>query len=268
MTTQLGTALNWSYIDSHQTLQLHSSELQLWWLPLTINEQQEQLALTLLNERQRNKYQRRTNKNLKDAYLASRYYLLTLLAAYSNCKRDEVKLVYSRLNKPSLETPCLEKTRNKGINDDIHFNFTDTNIGNKSFGLFAFCRTHQVGVDIESCSRLSQFEKIAHKRFTQTELNYATNNEGQLDPQRCLAIWTRKEAYGKAVGTGINFQMNERNLVSDNFAQSPFNYDFNDGKNDWRLLQIQPNSQFIASVVHQSHQDLEIVAFNEPYQMA
>jgi len=268
MTVQLGTTLNWNNIEGQQTLELNSSELQLWWLPLTINEQQRQLTLNWLNERQHNKYQRRSSKELKDAYLAGRYYLLTLLAAYSNCKPNEVKLTYSRLNKPSLETPCLETPIDTNSNNKIHFNFTDTNIDNKSYALFAFCREHQIGVDLESCSRSNEFEKIARRRFTPTELNYASNSQGQLDQQRCLAIWTRKEAYGKAVGIGINFQMNERNLVSDNFDHSPFSYNFNDGDNNWRLLQIQPDPKFIASVVHQSHQELKIIAFNRPYQIA
>ena len=268
MTVQLGTPLNWHYIEKHQALQLGSSELQLWWLPLTINEQQKQLTLGLLNEKQRNKYKRRSSPELKDAYLAGRYYLLTLLAAYSNCKPNEIKLTYSRLNKPLLVTPYLETPTNKDFDGKIHFNFTDTNINNENYALFAFCREHQVGVDLESCSRSSEFERIARRRFTPTELEYATNNKGQLDSQRCLAIWTRKEAYGKAVGVGINFQMNKRNLVSNGMNSTPFNYDFNDGENDWRLLQIQPDPRFIASVVHQSHQDLEIIAFNRPYQTA
>ena len=268
MTAQLGTILNWHCIEEQQTLKLNHSELQLWWLPLTINAQQKQLTLSLLSERQRDKYQRRASTELKDAYLAGRYYLLTLLAAYSNCKPNEVKLTYSRLNKPSLETSCLGTPLNTDANDKIHFNFTDTNIGNKSYALFAFCREHHVGVDLESYSRSSEFEKIARRRFTQTELNYVSNSQGQLDQQRCLAVWTRKEAYGKAVGIGINFQMNERNLVSDNFDHSPFSYNFNDGDNDWRLLQIQPDPKFIASVVHQSHQELKIIAFNRPYQIA
>lgn len=268
MTVQLGTALNWKKIDQDQTLSLGSSELHLWWLPLTINEQQKQLTLGLLNERQRNKYQQRSSKGLQNAYLAGRYFLLTLLATYSNREPTEIKLTYSRLNKPSLVTKNSETPMNKDSNGNIHFNFTDTSNNNKSYGLFAFCREHQVGVDLESCSRPSEFEKIAHRRFTPTELDYATNNHGKLDPQRCLAIWTRKEAYGKAIGKGINFQMNEQNLVSDNFNNEPFNYKFNDGDHDWRLLQVQPDPRFIASVVHQSHQDLDVIAFNRPYQIA
>ena len=83
-----------------------------------------------------------------------------------------------------------------------------------------------------------------------------------------MAIWTRKEAYGKAIGKGINFQMNQRNLVNEDFKKSPFHYNFNDGEEDWRLLQIQPDPRFIATVVHQSHQELLIKAFNRPYQIA
>ena len=125
-----------------------------------------------------------------------------------------------------------------------------------------------MGVDLEACSRVSEYEQIARRRFSKTELDYVQNANGSFDRERCLAIWTRKEAYGKAIGKGINFQMNQRNLVNEDFKNSPFHYNFNDGQEDWRLLQIQPDPRFIATVVHQSHQELLIKAFNRPYQIA
>ena len=263
MTEQLGTSLNWQTTSHDQTLCLNKSELHIWWLPLNINAHQKEYTLNLLSERQHNKYQRQTNEEKQNAYLAGRYFLLTLLAHYSNCKPADVKLAYSELNKPSLIT-----STNSNTSDNIQFNFTDTNIDNQHYGLFAFCRQHLVGVDLESCNRSSDFEKIARRRFSETELSYASNTDGTINHQRCIAIWTRKEAYGKAIGKGINFQMNQRNLVSDDYVNTPFSYDFNDGEHDWRLLQLQPSPKFVASIVHQSHQNLEIKAFNRPYQIA
>lgn len=262
MTEQLGASLDWESSKEGSALSLMPSELHIWWLPLTISAEHAQFTLGHLNERQREKYHRRATSDLQHAYLAGRYHLLTLLAAYANCKPDKIKLSYNRLNKPSLNINNTDE-----VNQQIHFNFTDTNIGKQSHGLFAFCRQHPVGVDLEACDRKSAFKKIAQRRFTQTELEYVTNENGLIDSKRCLAVWTRKEAYGKAIGQGINFQMNERNLVSDNFKQ-PFKYNFNDSKDDWRLIQIQPEQRFIACVVHQSHQNLLIKAFNRPYHIA
>jgi len=56
--------------------------------------------------------------------------------------------------------------------------------------------------------------------------------------------------------------MNQRNLHQHNAqGQSDFEFGFNDGKQDWRLLQIQPNTELIACVVHESHHPLSIKTF-------
>ena len=255
MAKLLGTTLDWqSTIE--EPLTLNESELHIWWLPLSISSDKKDYTLTLLSERQLEKYHRRSTPELQESYLAGRYFLITLLAKYSNCKPTDISLDYNRLNKPSLK------------HSPIEFNFTDTSIEGVNIGLLAFCLNQQVGVDLEACSRVSEYEQIARRRFSKTELDYVQNENGSFDRERCLAIWTRKEAYGKAIGKGINFQMNQRNLVNEDFINSPFHYNFNDGQEDWRLLQIQPETRFIGTVVHQSHQELLIKAFNRPYQIA
>ena len=252
MINQLGIIPTWQKQHQLSELCLKKDELHLWWLPLHLEDEQKEFTYSLLNQRQLDKYHRRAHPQLQSAYLAGRYYLLTLLGAYKKCKPAEIKLNYSRLNKPSLDmgSPVREA-------EAIEFNFTDTTANNQSYGLFAFCLNNSVGVDIEAMSRTSNFSKIANRRFTEQELAYVKEASGELNPQKCLAIWTRKEAYGKATGKGINFQMNERNLIS----AEDHEYHFNDEQKDWRLLQIQPEKDFIACVVHETHQPLSIKAF-------
>jgi len=252
MTIKLGIAPTWQAIKDVKSLHLKKEELHLWWLPLQLEEHQKNFAYSLLNEQQLNKYKRRSTSELQHAYLAGRFYLFTLLGAYQKCKPSEIKLSYSRLNKPYIDN------KNKtGFQDSLEFNFTDTNIDGQSYALYAFSWNHQVGVDLEALERSADFTKIARRRFTPQELNYVTNASGELDPHKCLSIWTRKEAYGKATGAGINFQMNQRNLQ----GELDFEFLFNDGAHDWRLQQIQPTKDFIASIVHESHQPLSIKAF-------
>ena len=259
MTKELGIAPKWQAIDNLNSLFLGKEELHLWWLPLQLEEHQRNTAYSLLNKRQLNKYERRSNPELQHAYLASRYYLFTLLAAYQKCNPKDIKLRYSRLNKPYIDSHA-----NTDSQDTLEFNFTDTNIDQKSYALYAFSWNRQVGIDIEALERSANFKQIAERRFTTQELDFATHASGEIDPQKCLSIWTRKEAYGKATGKGINFEMNKRNLVNGDSNKNPFYYNFNDGNSDWRLLQIQPTPNFIACVVHEGHQPLSIKTFTRP----
>jgi 4'-phosphopantetheinyl transferase len=245
MIEKLGQNLNWNDVSLHSFPSLTPDELHLWWLPLHLAPPQLKPALHLLSDIQRDKYHRRATAQLKQNYLAGRYYLLNLLAAYTKQAPDEVLLSYSRLNKPSLSDSSLS----------LEFNFTDTN----GYGVFAFSRGRQVGVDMESRARKINFKAIADRRFTEQELEFVYQN-GELNTQRCLAIWTRKEAYGKATGLGINFKMNQRNLYSAEGDVHQHTFLDGDGK-PWRCLQFQLDEQMIASVVHHQHQELVVKSF-------
>jgi len=245
----------WQTEPDLENLCLNTHELHLWWLPLTLNSEQSTLALSLLNERQFDKYHRRATASLQNAYLAGRYYLFSLLSAYLNRPIDDINLSYNRLNKP-----FLDYSDEQNASRNLQFNFTDTTVNGNNYALFAFCWDKEVGVDLESINRSGDLSKIAKRRFTQDELSFVSNPSGDIDPQKCLAIWTRKEAYGKARGIGINFQMNQRNLINPQDHDGVYN--FNDEDNDWRLIQLHPSEDFIACVVHQSHEPLSIKAFN------
>ncbi len=247
---QLGHQLDWQVADPLSPLSLNKQEIHLWYINLSLDASQTTIALSLLNDTQRDKYHRRANPQLKAAYLAGRFHLLNLLAAYSKITPEEVLLSYSRLNKPYLNPNP----------SGIEFNFTDTIIDNKSIGLFSFTCSVEIGVDIEALTRKCNAQAIVAKRFSQAETNFVKDNNGVLNLQRVLSIWTRKEAYGKATGKGINFKMSDVDLAS----PGQFSLEFIAGESPgvpYRLLQIQIEQKAIAAVVHEGHQPLTIQAF-------
>jgi len=246
MSEKFGLTPHWNDAKLDSLSRLTEHELHIWWLPLWLDETQSARALNLLSEVQRNKYTRRATPQLKQNYLAGRYYLMNLLGAYTKQAANQVELSYGRLNKPRLSDSSL----------GVEFNFTDT----QGYGVFVFSKFRQVGIDIESCDRKINFKGIADRRFTKQELDFVYQN-AELNPQRCLSIWTRKEAYGKATGMGINFQMNQRNLYQASTDNS-YEYKFeDDNQTKWRCLQLQLGDQFISSVVHEGHQQLKLKAF-------
>ena len=259
MTEVLGQSSHWQSASLAEIPPLKAHEVHLWWLPLTLNESQTKLALELLSDLQRDKYHRRANQRLKSAYLAGRYYLLHLLGAYSGQKPEDIELSYSRLNKPSLSDPKL----------NIDFNFTDTDGADHSIGLFAFSKAHSLGVDVENRARDIDVSRVVAKRFSDQEQAFVLKGD-KVDRERALSIWTRKEAYGKATGNGINFRMNAENLISPSqelhkaqTTDADFSFAFNDSLNQaWRCEQFQLGTEFIACVVHEGHQKLSFKAFN------
>ncbi len=268
MAQQLGKRLAWEPISTltefakGASASLTNQQLHLWHVPLLLDAGQTALALKLLNDHQREKYERRREPSQQRAYLAGRYYLISLLSIYTQTPMDQVKLAYSRLNKPSLVDNPI----------DLQFNYTDTrldpnSIDQSNVGLFALCLGAEVGVDIEARARSARFDEISAKRFTTAELEYvksaktrgASKDKPPIDSERCLAMWTRKEAYGKATGKGINFAMNEQNLIS---TDQPYELNFSDANAAWRLNQIEIGDHLIACVVHAGHQALALKTFS------
>lgn len=249
-TPSLGLELDWQAVSFEQNLSLAPDELHLWCIPLQINASQAEQALSILNDSQQDKYQRREVQQLKTSYLAGRFYLNHLLSAYTKSENQAVELSYGRLKKPHLSNNPLQ----------LHFNYTDTVLGNSAWGLFAFTRYAEVGVDLECLERRSKFDTIAGRRFSVAEQEFVTKSDGTIDPHRFLAIWTRKEAYGKATGKGINFVMRELDLAS----PGKHHLDFNDNSKPaepYQLTQIQINSNLISAVVVAGHGSRKLKAF-------
>ena len=248
---QLGLRPTWHQRAIDKPPTLGQGDVHLWCMPLQLNEAQAAVAMALLNDTQRDKYHRRATVELQNSYLAGRYYLMSLLAAYCGGSANELLLSYSRLNKPYLNP-------NPG---NIQFNYTDTTFMGQSWGLLAITIGRAVGVDIECLSRQSKFTAIVKRRFGLSEIDYVTNEGGAINAQRFLACWTRKEAYGKATGQGINFQMRDMDLASPGKFELEF-LTADRPSEEYRLTQIEIGQKLIAAVVVAGYQPFVIRAFN------
>ncbi len=249
-TPTLGLQLDWQAVPFNQNLSLEKDELHVWCVPLKLKAGQVEQAVSLLNETQHDKYQRRAVQQQQISYLAGRFYLNYLLCAYTGCQNQKIELSYGRLKKPHLSNNPQQ----------LHFNYTDTVIGNRAWGLFAFARHAEVGVDLESLERRSKFDIIAGRRFSSAEQNFVREADGSINPHRFLAIWTRKEAYGKATGRGINFVMRELDLASPGLHELNFT-DNSRPALPFNLTQIQIEPDLISAVVVEGHEPRRLQAF-------
>lgn len=240
---------------------IKQGELHIWHVNLQLNAQQTSQALSWISDSQHQKYNKLQDPNKKKAYLAGRYYLLTLLGAYTRTHPQAIQLAYTRLNKPYLSNQQRE----------LHFNLSDTTAAGKSTALFAFSSEGELGIDIEDLSRQGNFKAIVKSRFSPAEKKLVTLENGDINTQLFLYLWTRKEASGKATGQGINFKMNQRCLLSqhnevdtanDNDQLRLSEHLYTDEANKaWRLNQLRVNNELIACVAYSGHKRLNIKTF-------
>lgn len=67
----------------------------------------------------------------------------------------------------------------------------------------AFDRERELGFDLERLSRGEKMERISRRFFCEAEIQYLDEFPVEARTKEFVRIWCRKEAYGKALGTGI-----------------------------------------------------------------
>lgn len=129
-------------------------------------------------------------------YVVARGLLRTLLAARLGTHPRSVELRCGAHGKP-----CLAP----GSAGDLRFNVSHTG----DFALFAFSRGREVGVDVEAVLPMRDADAVARHFFSHSELRaYRALAPGAREAG-FFTCWTRKEAYLKALGGGLQSPLSE-----------------------------------------------------------
>ena len=175
----------------------------------------------------------------KREFTAARGLLKVLLSAYLERAPDGLEFRYGPLGKPSL--PAV------GGGDELCFNYTDS----EGFALYAFAWNRDLGVDLEMLSRRVRYQRIIERRFAPAESEALLAMSEEAQRRSFLACWTRKEGYGKALGLGIHFPLDCREMCVDCGASPLSIEDHVDGET-WDIHQLYPTEEFVAALVHPS----------------
>lgn len=172
-------------------------------------------------------------------YLATRKILRTLLGERLNIFPSLVRFKIGMYGKPELDDISCDES--------LHFNLSHSG----GVAAFAFSRKYRVGIDIERIRKIPDADEIASLVFSSRE--YETYLTLPLE-QRELAFlncWTRKEAFIKANGAGLNYKLSsfDVSLAPD---EPPSILDIRnplDAQRSWRLINLSPTSSHLASLV-------------------
>ena len=83
--------------------ELDTNDIHVWYVRLDLDPGQARQAIGWLNAHQQEKYNRRFSQDLKESYLAGRYYLFKFLEGYSGTDAGDLNLAYTKLDKPFLQ---------------------------------------------------------------------------------------------------------------------------------------------------------------------
>ncbi|MGV8835344.1 4'-phosphopantetheinyl transferase family protein [Cellvibrio sp.] len=124
----------------------------------------------------------------KESYVASRWLLRTVLAQYTNLPPEMVEFLRTDKGKPYLPQ------------SDIHFSLSHSG----HWALLAVGKTELIGIDIEAVGTTRDLIGIAESYYHPHEFAQLQALAGSAQHDYFYRLWTLKEAFFKATGTGIS----------------------------------------------------------------
>lgn len=129
-------------------------------------------------------------------FIIARGCLRQLLGAYLELPAHEIFFTYSREGKPSLDA------RHKS---DVRFNVSHSG----ELAAFGFAQGRQIGIDVEMIRRDVEVDEIPKRFFSPAEQKMLDSLEGEEKYQGFFRCWTRKEAFVKAIGSGLSLPLRD-----------------------------------------------------------
>jgi len=151
----------------------------------------------LLSTAERTQCHRYSTPLLKTNAILSRGLLRLILAQYLAQPHPNDLII----NRHPFGKPYL-------LNEPIHFSVSHCD----SMLIIAVSRTHQLGIDIENVTKLVH-DDLSNLVLSIEESSLYWQQHEQDRLRFFLHCWTRKEAYLKAVGTGLVNHLNQINTV-------------------------------------------------------
>lgn len=146
-------------------------------------------------------------------YVVARGLLRTLLAARLGTHPRAVEFSYGAHGKPRLAPGSAV--------EDLHFSVSHSG----DLALFAFSRGREVGVDVEAVLPMRDADAVARQFFSRSELGAYRALEPGAREAGFFTCWTRKEAYLKALGGGLQSPLSAFDAPPgwslDSFAPAP-----------------------------------------------
>jgi 4'-phosphopantetheinyl transferase len=127
----------------------------------------------------------------RNAFIAARGILRRLLGMYVNRPAAQVGIRYGRIGKPEL---CSQQS-----DQPIRFNLSHS----RGLAVFAFCQGREIGIDLEFRRSDVATEEIVARYFSAREIEEWRALPPDSRAQGFFNCWTRKEAYIKALGEGL-----------------------------------------------------------------
>lgn len=169
-------------------------------------------------------------------YSITHHYLRVFLSKIVRSLPADVELVTNPYGKKKLKNQVLSH---------IHFNLSHS----ANIIVYAFNQQNQLGVDVEYLDYNINYLELSEKYFSKNERAFIVEAKN-LNEQvyRFYKLWTRKEAYLKAKGTGLGESLQTLDVLDDEPRFTEENYCSSSSKDVCHLKTLHYKDHYVISV--------------------
>jgi 4'-phosphopantetheinyl transferase len=212
---------------------LRDSLVHVWRANLALSISEVEGLITLLSTDEIARANKFRFVQHRSRFIAARGILRQLLGNYLAASPRSLVFSYSDRGKPRLA---------KDIS--LQFNISHS----QEYALFGFTLNHLIGVDIEYQRAMPDALKIAQRFFSARE--YKMLEEVALEQQSKLffQLWTAKESYLKATGTGLSASLNSVEIALNQTKSLYLSSLKKDTIMNWSLYSCTPATDYSAAI--------------------
>jgi 4'-phosphopantetheinyl transferase len=185
----------WS--EAPPSLSLSSGEVHVWRVGLEQPAAVQQRFFETLDEDEQTRASRFHFEKHRRRFVVGRGVLRSLLGRYLDVRAAEVRFTYGPYGKPALDAAQGESA--------LRFNASHSH----ELAVYAFVPDHEVGIDIEYIKEDFATEEIAERFFSKYEVEALRRLPREEQAAAFFRCWTRKEAYIKAIGSGLSHPLDQ-----------------------------------------------------------
>lgn len=167
-------------------------------------------------------------------FVAGRGMLREILTALLGINPRTLAFFYGESGKPQIAAPAAARS--------LHFNLAHSD----SIAVYAIAK-HALGVDVERIRAMDDAEQIAERFFSPREKLCFMALPAEQRAEGFFNCWTRKEAYLKAIGSGLDDYLDQIE-VSLAPGEAPELLGVPNGSPSWRLHSLTPAAEFVGAL--------------------
>jgi 4'-phosphopantetheinyl transferase len=223
-------------------LALHADKIHVWRAYLDCGDTALRRFEASLATDEKARAQRFVFQPDRNGFIATRGILRELLGRYLNRSPADIEFDYGPQGKPTLRTESPAER--------VEFNVSHSH----GMALLAFALGRHVGVDVELIRPDFADQKIAERYFSPQEVAELRGLPPALQDEGFFLCWTRKEAYIKARGEGLQVP-----LTSFTVSLTPGEPELLQAADSfrWSLRSVRPDPRYAGAVVAEGNGNSE-----------